>query len=591
MSVSQTAAQRTVVRSSAPATNALPTRQQFSRRIGPSVYRGRSAGQLVGTGKATKARPTTNTARRGTAGSAGTIANPDVRQTHGGPIGHLRCIGGVCSRIPDQQTEVDISDVPEDVEGLARCREGEVHGISAWWIFAIVIAIILIIVIAGAIIANKKNREQSGVTEPNFFDRYILVWSDKFNGKRLNVRNWTARTMLGTKDIDAPDCRLHPKNDHRDRYSNHRSGGYSSDGYFSDEYSSDDHSSDDEDESRDYHRGRGRHQGKTLLRRGQRRRRRERYEYRQRRNYLRRRRASAHSRRPTDDYDPGYKHRTKERSFACRTKDNKQIYTKQKRNVRVSDHQLIIEAHRQPAAIKQADGRRKKFSFTSSQLISRVAVDNGFINLKVTLPNIPGAHPVIRLLPYTNACMNEAESVYGHYPYCGQIDLVRRGRRSDEDHFQLCQTPWFVSRDDYHPSSYQGEPFVASDLACQKLESIDRRTRTHILGLEWTSQALSWYLDARIDDRGRLRGGWLLHKVKFDDIDAIDQWGCRLLKSKPFDQLFNLVLELAIDEDLPPEIDSVRMTVDWVRIYQRPQRQIITDSDAEAEVLGGNVVS
>ncbi len=205
-----------------------------------------------------------------------------------------------------------------------------------------------------------------------------------------------------------------------------------------------------------------------------------------------------------------------------------QYYTsKRLQNARVQKGKLIIEA------------RKEDFSgakYTSARLASKNKGDwkYGRIEIKAKLPSGTGLWPAIWMLP--------TKWEYGGWPHSGEIDIMENvGYWPDS----LLST--------VHTGLYNGM------IGTQKTEGVNRNDLSkvfHVYSLEWTSEALSFFIDNK------------KYHVFTNEHTGSGAW--------PYDKEFHLLLNIAIggnwggkfgvDEKVFPQ----KMEIDYVRVYQLP---------------------
>jgi beta-glucanase (GH16 family) len=203
-----------------------------------------------------------------------------------------------------------------------------------------------------------------------------------------------------------------------------------------------------------------------------------------------------------------------------------QYYTwGRKENARVEDGHLVIEAR------KEAYGDAK---FTSARLVTRNKGDwkYGRIEVRAQLPDGLGLWPAIWMLP--------TEKKYGNWPKSGEIDIAETVGYTPDSVYQTI-----------HTGAYNGM------LGTQKSSLIPVKNiynSFHTYSIEWTFESIVFMIDGAA------------HQVFNGTPANTDKW--------PFDQLFHLVLNVAVGGDFGGKKgvdDSVfprQMKVDYVRVYQ-----------------------
>lgn len=214
-------------------------------------------------------------------------------------------------------------------------------------------------------------------------------------------------------------------------------------------------------------------------------------------------------------------------------------------NARVESGHLIVEAHKEqfPNARYRADAperrwqeQRQQADYTSASLITRgrAAWTYGRIEVRAKMPSGRGTWPAIWTLG-TNI------STVG-WPACGEIDILEYvGHEPGVVHANV-HTRGF----NHNRGNGRGA----------RLSLPDAETAFHVYALEWTPQKLEFFVDDR------------KYFVLENDGTGVDSW--------PFDAPQYLILNLAIggawggQKGVDDAIFPQRLTIDYVRVYQRP---------------------
>ncbi len=223
-----------------------------------------------------------------------------------------------------------------------------------------------------------------------------------------------------------------------------------------------------------------------------------------------------------------------------------QYYTTgRKQNARVESGHLIIEAHKEqfPNARYQPDAperrwqqRRQHADYTSASLITRgrAAWTYGRIEVRAKMPSGRGTWPAIWMLG-TN--MGEVG-----WPACGEIDILEYvGHEPGVVHANVHTRGYNHNRGNGRGS---------------RLPLLDAEKAFHVYALEWTPQKLEFFVDDR------------KYFTLENDGTGVDSW--------PFDAPQYLILNLAIggawggQKGVDDAIFPQRLTIDYVRVYQRP---------------------
>jgi len=203
-----------------------------------------------------------------------------------------------------------------------------------------------------------------------------------------------------------------------------------------------------------------------------------------------------------------------------------QYYTKDSKNVRVENGNLIIEAHKYSLGGK---------AYTSTRLISKFKGDwlYGRMEVKAKLPKGIGTWPAIWLLP--------TDSQYGGWPASGEIDIMEH----------VGYDPGVI-HGTIHTESYN------HGIGKQKEGKItveDCMDAFHVYAIEWSENKIDFFVDET-----------LYQTITRDPKEDYKGW--------PFDQRFYLIMNIAVGgnwggkEGIDDSIWPQRMEVDYVRVYQ-----------------------
>lgn len=210
-----------------------------------------------------------------------------------------------------------------------------------------------------------------------------------------------------------------------------------------------------------------------------------------------------------------------------------QFYTRDRaENARVEDGHLIITARKEPW---QGAG------YTSASLTTqgRFALTGGKIEIRAQLPRGRGTWPALWTLGDYDATKGWPE---GHWPRCGEIDLVEYVGMEPERFFFTVHT----ERYNHTKGTQRGH----------NVHVAEPWKDFHRFGLVWTSERLEWFLDGEpvfaYANDGSGPAAWPFDKPQF--------------------LLMNLAIgggwggQKGIDDTLFPAV----MRVDYVRVWQRP---------------------
>ena len=209
-----------------------------------------------------------------------------------------------------------------------------------------------------------------------------------------------------------------------------------------------------------------------------------------------------------------------------------QIYTDRKKNIRVENGRLIIEAHKDNAQIA---GTQRQFSSGSIRTKHRGDWCYGKFEIRAKLPAGQGLWPAIWMLP-TN-------DVFGSWAASGEIDIMEfRGHEPNT----------------YHGTLHFGGLWPNNRQSTGKLKLAEGNFTDvfRTFGIEWEAGEIRWYLDGKL---------WQTKK-KWDTVGG--------KFPAPFTEQFHLVLNLAVGGKFPGNPNAQtsfpsKMEVDWVRVYQR----------------------
>ncbi|MCW9706425.1 glycoside hydrolase family 16 protein [Fodinibius salsisoli] len=212
----------------------------------------------------------------------------------------------------------------------------------------------------------------------------------------------------------------------------------------------------------------------------------------------------------------------------CGWGNNEQQYYAQNRleNTRVQDGHLIITARKESY---------KSAAYTSARLLTRnkMAWTYGRIEVKAKLPLGRGTWPAIWMLP--------EEWVYGGWPSSGEIDIMEHVGHEPNRIYATAHTEAFNHSDGTQNTDTLRVP--------------DAEHRFHRYAIEWTPDAITWFVD--------------------DKQYAVFKNRRQTYKEWPFDQPFHLILNIAVggnwggQEGIDDTIWPQEMVVDYVRIYQK----------------------
>lgn len=203
-----------------------------------------------------------------------------------------------------------------------------------------------------------------------------------------------------------------------------------------------------------------------------------------------------------------------------------QYYTDgEKKNARVKDGFLIIEAH------KEKIGKRE---YSSARIVTKGKQDfkYGRFEIRAKVPGGLGTWGAIWMMPTT--------SVYGGWPRSGEIDIMEHvGFEKDT----IYGTP--------HTQNFNGMKGTQKTGA---IAILDSEETFHTYAVDWTDNKIDWYVDNQ-----------LYHTFEKVGISP-HNW--------PFDQDFHFILNVAVGGNwggkhgVDPDIWPKQMMVDYVRVYE-----------------------
>ncbi len=203
-----------------------------------------------------------------------------------------------------------------------------------------------------------------------------------------------------------------------------------------------------------------------------------------------------------------------------------EYYTKDSKNVRVENGNLIIEAHKDSLGGK---------AYTSTRIVSKFKGDwlYGRVEVKAKLPKGKGTWPAIWML--------STDWKYGGWPASGEIDIMEH----------VGYDPGVI-HGTIHTESYNHSIGTQKE---GKITVEDCMDEFHVYAIDWSENKMDFFVDDR-----------LYYTVTRDPKEGYKGW--------PFDQRFHLIMNLAVGgnwggkEGIDDSIWPQRMEVDYVRVYQ-----------------------
>ncbi|HEU5139657.1 MAG TPA: carbohydrate binding domain-containing protein, partial [Bacillales bacterium] len=243
-----------------------------------------------------------------------------------------------------------------------------------------------------------------------------------------------------------------------------------------------------------------------------------------------------------------------------------QNYTSRKKNARVEDGHLVIEAHKE-----QYQGN----DYTSAKLTTEGKGDwtYGRFEIRAKLPEGQGIWPAIWMMPTDY-------QLYGTWPSSGEIDIMEL---LGDDPDTVYGTLHFGN-----PHSQAGAPY-----------SLEEGTFTdsyHTFAIEWEPGEFRWYVDGKLYQK---QNRWF---------SKLSGAAAPFTYPAPFDRDFYLQLNLAVGGNWPGNPDATtqfpqQMLVDYVKVYKlnngkyrdagsrpEPSPYAIDTSDAREPLPDGNYI-
>lgn len=210
-----------------------------------------------------------------------------------------------------------------------------------------------------------------------------------------------------------------------------------------------------------------------------------------------------------------------------------QTYTRSSDNVRVEDGKLLIIARR------EKENENKKY--TSARIKTRLKGDwtYGLIEISAKIPFGKGTWPAIWMLP--------TDWKYGDWPKSGEIDIM--------EHVG------------YDPGNVHGTVHTEAFnhlLGTQQGDSIpveDANKEFHKYSIRWDEDQIDFMVDDQVYNTFKNNG------------QGPSAW--------PFDEPFHLIMNIAVGGNwggkygVDPEVFPQTMEIDYVRVYQKQQNELV----------------
>ncbi|MFV0469013.1 MAG: family 16 glycosylhydrolase [Dysgonomonas sp.] len=211
----------------------------------------------------------------------------------------------------------------------------------------------------------------------------------------------------------------------------------------------------------------------------------------------------------------------------------KQYYTDGYNNLRLEDGNLVIVARKEQAVTNR--------DYTSARISSQGKgfIRYGKIEARINVPSGAGTWPAFWMMP--------EESVYGTWPYSGEIDIMEH----------IGSDPRMISHA-VHTANKNGSK---GNNWSNKQYKDDIENNFHVYSIIWDPDYINFYID---------------------DVKSVTLWRnfAEDYKGWPFDQNFYVILNLALGGTMGGTIDDnifsnpIEMKVDYVRLYAKNNSSI-----------------
>ena len=208
-----------------------------------------------------------------------------------------------------------------------------------------------------------------------------------------------------------------------------------------------------------------------------------------------------------------------------------QIYRWDKRNLRVKDGNLVMEAHHDNPNVV---GTTRPYSSARIRTKHRGDWKYCRVDVRVKLPVGKGIWPAIWMLP--------TEEKYGGWASSGEIDIMELVGHEPST---------------YHGTLHYGGAWPKNRHSGEKFQ-LSRGTfvdKFHVFSVNWQEGKITWSIDGEV---WQTQQKWDSEQKPYP---------------APFDQRFHLILNLAVGGRWPGNPDAMTtfpatMLVDYVRVYQ-----------------------
>lgn len=219
--------------------------------------------------------------------------------------------------------------------------------------------------------------------------------------------------------------------------------------------------------------------------------------------------------------------------------NEQQYYTDAPENIKVENGLLVITGREDSIG-------GEEYSSAKIQTQGKVDFRYGRFEARMKLPQGQGVWPAFWMLP--------TESVYGVWPRSGEMDVVEM---IGSNPGQAVGTVHTGMPYDYESGYY--------DLPSGQIFA----DNFHVFAMEWEPDSITWFVD-----------GVQYHQLTPSDIGP---WA-------PFQEDFYLILNLALGGNWPgtmdPNVLPQTLEVDYVRVYNRPDRLPVRGEQPMVEAVG-----
>lgn len=220
----------------------------------------------------------------------------------------------------------------------------------------------------------------------------------------------------------------------------------------------------------------------------------------------------------------------------------RQAYRMDSKYCFVDDGLLNIAVYRDSHTT--TDGKTQPYSSARIRTRKRADWQYGRFEIRAKMPSGEGIWPAVWMLP--------TESKYGGWAACGEIDIIEsRGSAVHETTGAL-----------HFGGQWPNNTYLAHAYSFPKKNAAEA---FHVYALEWSADEIKWFVDGELCQT-RSKDEWFTEAAKDNP-------------SAPYDQLFHLIINVAVDgrffEKTDQKADSLAddafpqtLLVDYVRVYQ-----------------------